>query len=255
MAYKFNIYGWIFQGIMTLIAGVLLWVAIYSENPGATINGFTLPAMVGYLLMCQVAPSIGMGADQSFNLVSDDIYKGAIATSLTKPVDYRLKCFIMSLGNASATFFLLFVPLFTVAWLILVFGFGLAVFTWYNFLFFLLASFFALTINDSFDFLFGEITFYTQGYFGLMVIKDTFFALLSGAMIPFSFYPSWAQSFLPYLPFASLVSSPVNILLGRLSLKETLVALGLGLGYAVAMFLLSFYSNRAMIKRVTSVGG
>lgn len=255
LAYKINIYGWLFQGIMTLLAGILLWVAIYSEHPGETINGFSLALMVEYLLMCQVGPTIGMGADQSFGIVSEDIYKGEIATSLTKPVNYRFKCYVMSLGNASATFVILFVPLFLIAWLIIVYGFGNAWFTWYNFLLFLLASFFALTINDSFDFLFGEMTFYTQSYFGLMVIKDTLFGLLSGSLIPFSFFPSWASNILSYLPFASLVSTPVNILIGRYDLKSSLFFLLLSFGYASLLFLISYYSNKKMMKRVTSVGG
>lgn len=255
MAYKINIYGWLFQSVMTLLAGILLWIAIYKENGGVSINGFTSNEMVAYLLMCQVAPAIGMGADVSFNTVSDDVYEGNIAISLTKPVDYRLRSFAMSLGNLVASFVLLFLPLFTAAWLILVFGMGLSCFTWYNFLFFLAASFFSLLINDSFDFMFGELCFYTQGYFGMMVIKDTVFSLLSGALIPFSFFPSWAQAFLPYLPFASLISTPVNIILGRYSLTETLLWLATSLGYAILIFALSFYSNRRMVRRVESAGG
>lgn len=255
MAYKMNIYGWIFQSVMTLLAGILLWVAIYSENGGALINGYNLQEMEGYLVMAVVAPSVGMGAGVSFDTVSDDIYQGNIAISLTKPVDYRLKSLFMGFGCLAASFVLLFLPLFTIAWLILYFWAGLALFPWYNLLFFLLASFLAFLINDSFDFMFGELSFYTQSYFGLMVIKSTIFSLLSGAMIPFSFYPSWAQNFLPYLPFAGLISTPVNILLGRYSLTESLISLAVSLVWAIGLFLLSFYSNRRMIHRVESVGG
>lgn len=49
-----------------------------------------------------------------------------------------------------------------------------------------------------------------------MLLKSAIIQFFSGALIPFSFYPSWAQVILNLLPFASTLSSPTLIIMGNI---------------------------------------
>lgn len=253
-AFRGEILGWVLQDIITLLIMVFLWFAIFKESPTTTINGFTYPTMMAYLVMASLSGQwINNGS--TFRSVNDDISEGQISSWLTRPISYRGKNFACTLGNCFGNFVLFFLPLSLIAGLIFTLGLGLPFPLWYNILFYLLAGFLAIVILDSLDFLIAQLGFLTNSLFGVFIIKSAIFAFLSGSAIPYSFFPTWAQQIMPYLPFSGLSSTPVNLLLGRFSLSDSLLNLALSLGWGVLLYLLSIFANRKMIKHVVAVGG
>jgi ABC-type uncharacterized transport system, permease component len=233
---------------------VFLWFAIYQQNGDASINSFTYPQMISYLIMASLTNQ-WIGNSDTFSGVSRDITRGDIATSLTRPLSYRGRYYAASFGSLLANFFLFFVPLFVICQFVFVYALGLAWPLWYNVIFYLLAGLLGMTIIDSFDFIIAQLGFKTNSLFGIFIMKLALFSFLSGAAIPFSFFPSWAQPFLPYLPFGGLSSTPLNIFLGRFSPLESLQWLAVSAGWAVVLYSLSLLTNNLMIKHVESVGG
>lgn len=254
-SYKFNIYSWLVGDLVGLIILVFLWVAIYKENGSQVINGFTFNEMIFYLVNVSVAMTIGQGATNSFSNVANDIYKGEIAVSLTKPVNYRLKCFFVAVGNLLGNFVILFIPLFTIEWLVFTLGLGISFPIYYNLIFFFISSLLAFVLADCFYFLLGQLSFVTQSAFGVIIIANTIMGVLSGSMIPFSFYPKWLADILIYLPFSGLSSTPTLLLMGKYSLVEAAYSLLLQFGWSVVLLLLSLLVNKQMLKRTTSSGG
>lgn len=253
-AFRTEILGWVLQDLVTLFIMVFLWLAIFKENANAAINGFTYPEMMAYLVVASISGQ-WINNGNTFSSVNDDISEGQISTWLTKPVSYRGKNFACSLGNCLGNFVLFFLPLALIALLVFTWGLGLPFPAWYNILFYLLAGFLAIVILDSLDFLIAQLGFLTNSLFGIFIIKAALFAFLSGSAIPYSFFPEWAQAIMPYLPFAGLSSTPVNLLLGRMSLSESLTSLLLSFAWAVLLYFLSVYANHRMIKHVVAVGG
>jgi len=254
LAFRFEILIWALQGFLNIGVMVFLWLAIYKENGGASINGFTYLQMITYLVMSALT-SQWVTNGVSFHEVGRDISQGNIAVSLTKPVSYRGKSFFSTLGGMVGNFILFFLPAFLVAEAIFTFGLGLPFPQWSNLLLYLVAGLAGVVISDSFDFLLAQLGFVTNSLFGIMLIKNAIFSFLSGGLIPFTFFPAWAQSFLSYLPFSGLASTPVNILLGRYDLVSSFIYLGVAVGWAIALYLASVFANRQMIKHVESAGG
>lgn len=253
-AFRGEILGWVLQDVVTLFIMVFLWFAIYKENANAAINGFSYPEMMAYLVVASISGQwINNGS--TFRSVNKDISEGQISSWLTKPVSYRGKNFACSLGNCLGNFVLFFLPLAIIALLVFTLGLGLPFPEWYNIIFYLVAGFLAIVILDSLDFLIAQLGFLTNSLFGIFIIKEAIFAFLSGRAVPYSFFPAWAQNIMPYLPFAGLSSTPVNLLLSRYSLQESAISLALSFAWAVALYLLSVYANRKMIKHVVAVGG
>jgi ABC-2 type transport system permease protein len=253
-AFRGEILGWVLQDVVTLFIMVFLWFAIYKENANAAINGFSYPEMMAYLVVASISGQwINNGS--TFRSVNKDISEGQISSWLTKPVSYRGKNFACSLGNCLGNFVLFFLPLAIIALLVFTLGLGLPFPEWYNIIFYLVAGFLAIVILDSLDFLIAQLGFLTNSLFGIFIIKEAIFAFLSGRAVPYSFFPAWAQNVMPYLPFAGLSSTPVNLLLGRYSLQESAISLALSFAWAIGLYGLSIYANRKMIKHVVAVGG
>jgi ABC-2 type transport system permease protein len=253
-AFRAEIIGWVAQDIVTLFIMVFLWLSIYKENSNNPINGFTYPEMMAYLVTATLSAQwINNGS--TFRAVNNDISEGQISSWLIRPVSYRGKNFACALGDCLGNFVLFFLPLAIVASLIFTFGLGLPFPAWYNIIFYLLSGFLAIVIIDSLDFLIAQLGFLTNSLFGVFIIKGAIFAFLSGSAIPYSFFPSWAQNVMPYLPFAGLSSTPISVLLGRFSLAGSLINIAISLGWASFLYFLSVYANHRMIKHVVAVGG
>jgi len=254
LAFRVEILAWVLQGVLSVVILVFLWFAIYQQSGGTSINSFTYPEMISYLIMASLTNQWVSNGD-TFSGVSRDITRGDIATSLTRPLSYRGRYYAASFGSLIANFVLFFLPLYIISQFVFVYSLGLAWPLWYNVLFYLLAGLLGMTITDSFDFIIAQLGFKTNSLFGIFLMKLALFSFLSGAAIPFSFFPSWAQPWLPYLPFSGLSSTPINLFLGRYSLIEALRSLAVSAGWALVLYLLSSLTNSLMIKHVESVGG
>lgn len=262
MAFRSEIVGWVMQDILTIFVLLFLWLAIFIEKSSqdatlfadTIINDYTYLKMTYYLIMVLITGQ-WVNNTSSFDIVADDIRDGNVSISLTKPVSYRGRCFASTLGNVLGNLIVFALPLLIAAVLIYTLAFQAPLPHWYNVIFYFIMGFFAIVIMDSFDFLIAQLGFLTNSFFGILIIKSTIVSFLAGGMIPFSFFPSWAQIILEYLPFSVIASAPVNIFLNNYSINQTLIHLALGAGWAVFIYLISVFANHKMIKHCEAVGG
>ena len=110
-------------------------------------------------------------------------------------------------------------------------------------------------INLSLSFVLGMVTFITTNMWGILQIYQAVFRLLSGALIPLSFFPPVFEKILTYLPFSSLVSAPANILLGVMNIEETLKVLVVQFVWLILLFLLTNVVWKKVVHRLVVNGG
>jgi ABC-2 type transport system permease protein len=252
--YKFAIFGWLIGDIVALIIYCFLWIAVFANSPTATINGFTSTGMLAYVVSARIIGHL-VNSSSSFYNVGSDIRDGTIANRLSKPINYRRTQMYSSIGQYIGSFILFFFPLYVPAQLILHFAFGVAFPAWYNILLFILSSFLSMLIIDSFDFIIGQVAFFTGALFGVMLVKDSIMSFLSGGMIPLSFFPRWLQTVFNFLPFASMLQTPAFIALGMYDLKEAFIQIGWQCVWVIFLGLHSYVTFGRTVKRVISVGG
>ena len=94
-------------------------------------------------------------------------------------------------------------------------------------------------IND------GEIV----GYIGAII------NLLSGMLIPISFFPLWAQKIVNFFPFSSTIYTPSMIFLGKINGNNIISSLALQMLWIIILFIISKWMWKKLIKSLTILGG
>ncbi|MFA6874737.1 MAG: ABC-2 family transporter protein [Bacilli bacterium] len=272
--YKANIFGWMIGSLFYTVASLFLWYAIFSKIDGGTIVqqgvSFTFPLMLTYVLVSQVI-SFTVFSSNTFYQLGHDIRDGEIAINLTKPINYRSKLRDGCIGNFFGLSLFTTIPGLILIFLIVHFVLGICYPNWYNILYFLLSISLSVLLFDTFNFLFGQIAFFTGALFGLMLIKDTFLQFFSGTMISLSFLPQGLSDVLRILPFSSLVETPTYLLLNIYDTVPTLsffgtvvsvpgpliglIKIGIQAIWLILLESLCYLSNRRIIRHVVSVGG
>lgn len=256
LAYRAHIYMWMLGDVVSAVLMIMLWTAIYQAQPdagNAMIHGFTLGGMIQYVLVAKITTGM-IGYTETFWNLSDDIRSGAVAMTLMKPISYRLKNVSTTIGGFFATLVMMTLPLMAILYGILAYM-QLPLPSWSAFLMFLLTSFLGLIIMDTLDFLFGLSAIFTGALFGLGQIKMIVFQFLSGALIPLTFFPGWLNGIISFLPYKTMVSTPISILLGQIDSSGYMAVIGLQLFWIVVLNGLTKFLFDRLIKHVVVAGG
>lgn len=78
---------------------------------------------------------------------------------------------------------------------------------------------------------------------------------MSGSLIPLAFFPKVIATILGFLPFSSLVYTPVMIVIGKYRFEQIGVALGLQFFWLMVMMLLSHVIWKQVQDHLTIQGG
>ncbi|WP_288751629.1 ABC-2 family transporter protein [uncultured Treponema sp.] len=122
------------------------------------------------------------------------------------------------------------------------------------FLFFVSLSF-SLIIRMSYNFMFSLLGFVTTNMFGLWQVNKAIVQLTSGAVIPLVFFPEAVRKVFAVLPFASLISTPLNIFLGKFSAEEILRAFALQVLWIVIITIAGNIIWKKVVKHLVIQGG
>lgn len=262
-AYRGQIALWFLGALISALLTGLLWWAIYSAHAtddmtafsnGNIIGGFNFAQMLMYVILSSIAAELAFAA-QSMGEITDDVRYGLIGMRLMKPISYRAQLGFTSVGSFAARVLIIGAPLTLVGTLVMVFGFDLRGIEWYNVLLFVPACFLSLLIRDAIEFLFGQVAFYTQAMFGVSSITEVVTGFLSGAMVPLSLFPEWAQTVLSYTPFPSMISMPVNLFMGNLSWREIIIAFAVSIAWIVGLNVLGALLYKTSVRKVVVFGG
>ena len=90
---------------------------------------------------------------------------------------------------------------------------------------------------------------------GVVQIMSAITSLFSGALIPISFFPGWAQRIFNLFPFKSIIYTPCMIFQGKLNGIEIIRSLGLQVLWVIIMAFIGRIMYKALIKNLTILGG
>ncbi len=253
-AYRFSIIMWISGDFFLMFITSCLWIAIFNESGEPLYNGFTLGGLLTYTIVARVTSQLIYTSDTFWQL-SSDIVEGQIANQLILPISYRKRLLSTTIGSFISQFFIIVIPILIVGYVILCWGFGVAIPGILNIIFFIISAFLGCILIDSFYFIFGQTAFFTGALFGLGEIKDVIIGFLAGAYLPIAFFPVWAKNILQFLPFGSMISTPVSILIGTFNIKEVLIMLGIQIFWTVVLSIIGKLLYMRSVKHVVSYGG
>lgn len=248
MAYTKAIWFDMISTTASILVYYFLWKTVFQERN--ELAGFTMAEMTSYVILSKVlASQFWGGINQTF---AGWIYSGAIGSELLRPVSLFVSLFSRRVGEFG--FYIIFkaIPLIIVSYFTLG-GSGPAGMV--NLLLFLLSVLVALVIMFYVEMIVGMWCFYTLFHYPLTYIKRAILELLSGGVVPLFLFPDAVAKVLNFLPFAGLVSIPVNIYLGKYSLREYGIYILIQIFWAAVMCLAAHGFYRHVIKKVVVQGG
>jgi ABC-2 type transport system permease protein len=100
----------------------------------------------------------------------------------------------------------------------------------------------------------GSLALFWERALSLFDLWLTSYFAFSGYLIPLDLFPERIRALLEFLPFRYLLSFPVDLLLRRLSVEETLFHLGIQASYLTAFLLFSLIVWRYGRRRYMALG-
>lgn len=189
-----------------------LWQSIFASNGVTEMKGMTLPTLTLYYLLAPLTTKVLMGENIGF--FSREIYDGGLNRYLVWPLPalgYKTLTFL-----TYSCFYLVQMAILYIFARVLFYGtflnpdecFRLALGLGYL----LVAAFAYFNLMC----LCEMVAFWADNTWTLGVMLRFITAFFGGIFLPLDFYPIWLQDLLFYLPFSAMVSTPINLIMGRM---------------------------------------
>lgn len=251
LAYRLRYYTGIITYLLFVSVHYFIWRAVFADlPPDATIHGFTLAQMITYVAVGWIARSLYFSnIDEE---VDDLVRTGQISVYLLRPVSFH--AMMMSQAAGESLFRLCFFSL--PIGLVILWAFPVSPpETFAAFLLFLLATAGSFIIFAEINFLVGLLAFATKSTQGVMRAKYYLVQLLSGLLLPLTFFPQSIQQILAVLPFKAITYVPLTLYLGKATNGEIVLLLAEQLLWCVVFVALSEYFWSRATASLTLQGG
>lgn len=248
LAYRFDMISTIFVQCIVMFAISYFWIAAYGGNEA--VLDVSQKSMLTYTTI-----SILMGNMLTMNVqhrIIDNIRSGNVALDLLKPINIYGIYLAEDIGDFVLSIFQKVIPLLIIS--TIMFGFpkpSSAV----NFFLFLISFVFAYFINWLLAALLGLCAFQTMSMGPMTAVKSYIIKLLSGSIIPLWFFPHELQIVLELLPFVSIYQLPLGIYIGKYTLDNLLLRMGIQLGWVLILLAVFGSVQKKMANRVLIQGG
>ena len=203
-----------FTGIVTYFLNVtvyyFIWSAVYSA--GHPIAGYNLAQMITYVSVGWIIRSFYTNTiDQE---MAYEVIEGKIAMDFIKPVSIQWMWIARAMGESAFRLVLLTLPTAIVVGFVFPVQAPSSRANFALFLFAVLGSFFLM---GAINFMIGTCAVPLKSILALIRAKFWLIELLSGLLVPMTFFPAPAQRVLAWLPFQYIAYAPLQIYLGKLN--------------------------------------
>ena len=245
-----------YTGIVTYLINVtvyyFIWRAVFSASTGAgaQIAGYDLGEMITYVAVGWIIRSFYWNTiDQE---MAYQVLEGKIAMDMIKPVSVQWMWLARAVGESAFRLGLLTLPTAVVIALIFPVQ-GPASFT--HFLLFLPAVLGSFLLMGAINFLIGTCAVRLKSILALIRAKYWLIELLSGLLIPMTFFPEGVRTVLAWLPFQHVAFTPLQIYLGKLAPAQALLALATQWFWVAALLWLGHLWWSSSSRQITIHGG
>ena len=255
LAFRLRYYAGILTYLFNVTIYYFIWRAVYGPavstgHAGATIAGYSLPQMLTYVAVGWIIRSFYWNTiDQE---MAYEVIEGKIAMDLIKPVSMQWMWISRAMGESAFRLGLLTVPVAIVVALVFpVQGPS----SRENFVLFLVSVLGSFFLMGAINFMIGTCAIPLQSILALIRAKFWLIELLSGLLIPMSFFPEPIQRVLAWLPFEHIAYTPLQIYLGKLDHATALRMLGIQWFWVVGLLLLAHLWWSRASEKITIHGG
>jgi ABC-2 type transport system permease protein len=249
LAYRGSLAVWMFGVVATSYVSLAVWLAALGDK--ASIGSFSRSGLVQYYLSSAIVAMLTSA--WAVYWVSESIRMGGLNQHLLKPWSFLHFHIINSVGEKVIKLTVL-LPMFAVIALAFRNDWYWAMSWWQALLLpvtVLMGAAIALLINICV----GLVSFWISEVSGMWALYFSLDALLSGRLIPLALFPAVWQRWLWLSPFRYTLSLPLELIVGQLDARQTLIGVGLQVAWLAAAYLLYRLLWRAGIRGYEAVGG
>lgn len=247
-AYKIDSYLSIIGTLTTLFIQISLWYALIDK--GGNVNGISFMNMFDYLVINTIV--LALVDSNAGNELAKRVQDGSVSIDLIRPVS--LKYFLLAQDVGNNLFKTLFSVLPVCIVSIAIFGFTVPADTG-SFFLFVFSIINGIIIIFHINYIFGLLAFWLNSTWFISWYTTALFRLFGGTLVPIWFYPRVLQNMSEFLPFKLITFAPIEIYIGRLSLRSSVfVVLTQFLWIIILIFIEKLVWHRAQNK-LTIQGG
>jgi ABC-2 type transport system permease protein len=248
LAFRLRYFTGIFTYLINVTVYYFIWRAVY--GPGQSISGFDLGQMLTYVSVGWMIRSFYWNTiDQE---MAYEVLEGKIAMDLIKPVSVQWMWVCRAMGESAFRLVVLTLP--TAAIVALIFPVkppaSLAFFGM-----FALAALGSFFLMCGINFMIGTSAIPLNSILALIRAKTWLIELLSGVLIPMTFFPGRIRAVMAWLPFEHIAFTPLQIYLGKLNYREAWLALATEWAWVVVLLALGGYWWSQATRKITIHGG
>ena len=209
---------------------IFIWRGLYGDS-GEARMGVVLNDMVAYTILSNITRML-IKSEVMYS-INASVQDGSIASRLLLPLGFRTYYFLSNLSEN--LFWSIYQSLPPVLVAIVFFGLRFSL-TAQNLGFYCVSIMLAFVIHFLYSFIMGMSVLWLKNSFFLENLTSVFTKLLSGALVPLWFFPSWLGDASHYLPFRYIVFEPISILLGKTPMTQIPSVLGMQLLWVAILF-------------------
>lgn len=258
LAFRLRYYAGIFTYLINVTVYYFIWTAIYRAAGGsgaagaatANIGGYDLSQILTYVAVGWIIRSLYWNTiDQE---MAYEVIEGKIAMDFIKPVSIQWMWISRALGETA--FRLIMLTALTSIAVALIFPVRLPA-SWTNFGMFVVSVIGSILLMAAINFMIGTCAIPLTSILALIRAKYWLIELLSGLLIPMTYFPVALQKVAAWLPFEHIAFTPLQIYLGKLSGIAAVKALAVQwLWIAILLWLGDLWWRRAT-RKITIHGG
>ena len=247
--YRLNFLLWRFRAVVQLLVLYFLWQAAVPE--GVTIFGYDQAKILTYILGTSIIRSFVISS-RSVD-VAGQIASGDLANFLLKPLSYLKYWFAKDVTDK-----ILNLVFSTVEVTLIIFLLKPPIILQSNFLFLLLtlvAIIIGILLYFFLSFLLSLMAFWTpENPWPMRFLFLIFLEFFAGGLFPLDILPKTLFQALNFLPFPYLLFFPLNVYLGKLTMAEIFLGLGVSLLWLVVIYQAVRFTFRAGLRIYSAWG-
>src|SRR6266849_3762231 len=241
-----------FTGIITYFLNVtvyyFIWTAVFHSTQ--SIAGYNLPQIITYVSVGWIIRSFYWNTiDQE---MAYEVIEGKISMDLIKPVSVQWMWLARAMGESAFRLILLTAP--TAIIISLLFPVRLPA-SLGHFLLFVLSAVSSFLLMGAINFAIGTCAIPLKSILALIRAKFWLIELLSGLLVPLSFFPPAIQRISSWLPFEHIAYTPLQIYLGKLNGAACAWAVAKQFFWVFALLWLGALWWKQATRKITIQGG
>lgn len=245
LVYRWATYFWLVVHLIPILIMFSLWRAVYNQID--VYNGYTFAQIFTYYYATLVIDRLTYSfADE---MVAHEIKNGYITKFLIKPISYFGETIAFFISNRLYQLVFSIPIVVLIGWLLRAYVSAPA-----NLFSFLVTCVLVFLLYFNFWYIVGLLSFWVIEGRQLAFAIQTAVTFISGALLPFDFYPASVRPLLEILPFHYFVYFPAQVYMGRVDPASLPIHWLIISGWIIFFFILASVLWSRGIRRYEAIG-